>query len=725
VKKNKNMPKINSSTLRKRKKIAIASLLLFFVVFASAAWIFLPNDPAEAAATDILISEVRVSPAQVSPNLQPNPSYETWTSSSQLEPWYDMNEDEVADVDEYCDFDSSGTRNSYDKEIFSGGSITLTPLDKDCGSVTEETTDVYHGTSAVKIVTGDNEIATVKFADGSRTDIEAATQYTVSFYAKGSIGNESIYLKLDHFDVGFVEHTWDFDLETFGVNDTIPASSSMVRESILTTSWTRYSYTFTTGDEAGFLDVQIISGGTGIMFDGSADQSNQTFYIDALQVEAAASATSFMSADVTSATFFELYNPTAAAIDLNNYNLEYKFDANEWADLAVVSEATSLAAGKHYLIKASGGDKVIANEATFNSAYTTNSITISGMALRVCSNSADCASTIKDTVGLGDATVYEGTAMSTTGWNTAKSFERKAYSTSTSVTMASGGADEVAGNGYDSEVNNSDFVLLTTPVPQAMAATAEIYVAPVTGGSASSQRAAQENYDILLGLDLDDSGAEDTGEVPPDDTTITEEELLIEEDNVEPDDQTDGSDTEVIEESPEESLIPESPVEKNIIMELEALKDFIAINGVLPNADDWAVIHFLSYDSSGFEGVSLNDRVGLIEDYYDLYGRMPNDEADWEVVLSMSTGEKTEVKINEFEIRALKEFISVYGRLVDFSVPQEERFVHMVAYHLRPMERNLVLENAALIKFVTTYNQIPDTPLLWSVLRAIAYAGVE
>ncbi|MBP7644671.1 MAG: lamin tail domain-containing protein, partial [Saprospiraceae bacterium] len=74
-------------------------------------------------------------------------------------------------------------------------------------------------------------------------------------------------------------------------------------------------------------------------------------------------------------------------------------------------------------------------------------------------------SNIVDLIGYGNSVNgFEGTKLNT--FTNLTSAERKAFSTSTASTMAIGGADEFAGNAYDSNNNSTDFVIRTTPQPQ-------------------------------------------------------------------------------------------------------------------------------------------------------------------------------------------------------------------------------------------------------------------
>jgi hypothetical protein len=85
---------------------------------------------------------------------------------------------------------------------------------------------------------------------------------------------------------------------------------------------------------------------------------------------------------------------------------------------------------------------------------------------------------VVDTLGYGStADSPEGlsdgghTADITT--NGTQSFERKANASSTAATMAVGGADELKGNGQDTDRNGADFIVRAVRQPQSSDAGAE------------------------------------------------------------------------------------------------------------------------------------------------------------------------------------------------------------------------------------------------------------
>jgi len=107
-----------------------------------------------------------------------------------------------------------------------------------------------------------------------------------------------------------------------------------------------------------------------------------------------------------------------------------------------------------------------------------------------------------------------------------------------------------------------------------------------------------------------------------------------------------------------------------------------------------------------------------------MYGRVPSSDIDWKDLNLIAQGEQP-TRIIPREADAIRDFMDVYGRLVNFKSQVEEKFVHMVAYRYRVESRDLNKENTALGIFSNAYGYLPNSAHLWSVLRAIAYSGVK
>jgi hypothetical protein len=190
------------------------------------------------------------------------------------------------------------------------------------------------------------------------------------------------------------------------------------------------------------------------------------FVVSASSVGAAANhvvISEFATRGPTSATeeFIELYNPTNNAIDMTGWKLQYKpAVGSSFSDRATLPAGTSIGAHKFYLI--------------MNNSYASPPVTpdftssswgsSTGMADNGHMRIIDASSVEVDRVGWGStADSPEGGVPAPNHGTTANnnSVERKALASSTADSLASGGAHELLGNGQDTNVNGSDFVVQT------------------------------------------------------------------------------------------------------------------------------------------------------------------------------------------------------------------------------------------------------------------------
>jgi gliding motility-associated-like protein len=165
--------------------------------------------------------------------------------------------------------------------------------------------------------------------------------------------------------------------------------------------------------------------------------------------------------------FIELYNPTNADVNLSGWSVQYGAAGNtNWSTTALTG---IIKAKGFYLIQEAAGAGGTLNLPTPDA---TGSLNLSGTTGKVLLSNATAAQTganpsgpsVIDLVGFGTANGFEGTAPAPATSNTT-SIERKANAGSTATTMAIGGTDEFAGNGYDQDQNSTDFIV-RSPNPQ-------------------------------------------------------------------------------------------------------------------------------------------------------------------------------------------------------------------------------------------------------------------
>ena len=180
-----------------------------------------------------------------------------------------------------------------------------------------------------------------------------------------------------------------------------------------------------------------------------------------------------IAGETTTDEVVEVYNPTDVDIAITGWALIKKTATgtpsdlvNEFADLTIPSHKYLLVAHPDY----DSTDEVVVmaiDGVTADVYYSTSaSLAINNTVLLV-----DGSAQVIDKVGLGTAIDVETAAIANPG--TSASVERKANSGSTEETMIPGGADELAGNSWDTNNNSSDFVVRDSPQPQNLTSPAE------------------------------------------------------------------------------------------------------------------------------------------------------------------------------------------------------------------------------------------------------------
>jgi len=174
--------------------------------------------------------------------------------------------------------------------------------------------------------------------------------------------------------------------------------------------------------------------------------------------------------------YVELYNPTSSSVDLSGWSVQYaSATGSSWQ---VTNLTGSLGPHRYYLVGEAAGTGGSVNLPTPDAVGTLAMSSTAGKialanSVTPLSGTNPSGSSIVDRVGFGTtANGYEGSGPALAPSNTT-SIERKANSASTSSTMAVGGSDELAGNGYDSDNNASDFVTRSAPQPQNSSSPAE------------------------------------------------------------------------------------------------------------------------------------------------------------------------------------------------------------------------------------------------------------
>ena len=174
--------------------------------------------------------------------------------------------------------------------------------------------------------------------------------------------------------------------------------------------------------------------------------------------------------------FVELYNPTGSRVDVSGWSVQYT--SSTGSSWQVTPLTGSIAPHGYFFVQEAQGSGGTMN---LPAPDVTGTIAMGGSGGKIAlvasgtalSAANPASSAYVDLVGYGStANGYEGTGPAPAPSNTS-SVERKAQSSSTATSLASGGSDELLGNGYDTNDNAADFVAQSDIDPQNSASPAE------------------------------------------------------------------------------------------------------------------------------------------------------------------------------------------------------------------------------------------------------------
>ncbi|MBR9978823.1 MAG: lamin tail domain-containing protein, partial [Bacteroidetes bacterium] len=153
-----------------------------------------------------------------------------------------------------------------------------------------------------------------------------------------------------------------------------------------------------------------------------------------------------------SGEFVECYNPVDAAVIISGWELQYRASTgSSYQTLATVPQGTVMPARSFFLFAGPTWDGTPAADMQWNSSGIADNATI-----RMVMATGEEV----DRVAFGTGNDPEGSPAphhGTTPNN--NSVERRASAASTAASLAAGGAGEFAGNGWDSNDNEADFIV--------------------------------------------------------------------------------------------------------------------------------------------------------------------------------------------------------------------------------------------------------------------------
>ncbi len=174
-----------------------------------------------------------------------------------------------------------------------------------------------------------------------------------------------------------------------------------------------------------------------------------------------------------------------------------------------------------------------------------------------------------------------------------------------------------------------------------------------------------------------------------------------------------------------DTLLNAIGVERNIELESDSLAITDRISGISSAVDSLKskINNFVTYGTNATYRIGAGERAGVVNSYQAAFDKLPETEEEWNDVIKIANGRWPGAANEEREAWATKVFKQVYKREADRTNPADDAAVVITAYGLRPVDRNLDSEKAAINSFKDIFGYHPSDAEDWDTVRAISYSG--
>ncbi len=144
----------------------------------------------------------------------------------------------------------------------------------------------------------------------------------------------------------------------------------------------------------------------------------------------------------------------------------------------------------------------------------------------------------------------------------------------------------------------------------------------------------------------------------------------------------------------------------------------------LTDQDKNAIAYFIGQGTPTTILLGSGERTGVLNSYLSAFDKLPKSVLEWQDVIKIANGRWPDQRNPDAEERAATAtFSAIYQRPADMDNAFDNAAVTVIAYGLRPAERNLESEKAAIRIYRSIFSRDPVEAYEWDMVRAIAYSG--
>jgi len=148
----------------------------------------------------------------------------------------------------------------------------------------------------------------------------------------------------------------------------------------------------------------------------------------------------------------------------------------------------------------------------------------------------------------------------------------------------------------------------------------------------------------------------------------------------------------------------------------------IDLNAYEPRVQ-YALTNYITYGSPDTVKLGWGERAGVLNSFMAAFSKAPTLAEDWSDIIKIANGRWPTQRSEMAENRSTEHFKKIYLRDPNRENPNDDAAITVVAYGLRPANRNMESEAAAIRIFKAIYGYAPTGAVDWDVVRAIAYSG--
>lgn len=144
----------------------------------------------------------------------------------------------------------------------------------------------------------------------------------------------------------------------------------------------------------------------------------------------------------------------------------------------------------------------------------------------------------------------------------------------------------------------------------------------------------------------------------------------------------------------------------------------------LGEKDKKAISYFIDAGTPTTIVLGSGERAGVLNSYLSVFDKLPRNVLEWQDIIKIANGRWPDERSEQREKLASENYFSaIYHREPNMENTNDNAAITVIAYGLRPAQRNMESESKAIDIYRAIFQKNPVEASDWDLVRAIAYSG--